>query len=81
MRPTTLDTADISDVAVWCAQRLDLELVVMAEDEYYAGLLAFYRPVRAMSWPEAIELIMMPRVSGSSDSPATVGLWPLTICR
>jgi putative ABC transport system permease protein len=49
----TLDEATVQDVAIWCAQRLDLELVAMPESEYYAGLLAFYRPVRAMIWVTA----------------------------
>lgn len=49
----TLDRATFEDVSVWCAQRLDLELVAIRENEYYAGLLAFYRPVRAMVWATA----------------------------
>ncbi len=49
----TLGAATLDDVAVWCAQRLDLELVAMRESDYYAGLLAFYRPVRAMIWATA----------------------------
>jgi len=48
-----LDEATFEDVAVWCAQRLDLELVAMPEADYYAGLLEFYRPVRAMVWATA----------------------------
>lgn len=50
----TLDKATLADVSVWCAQRLDLELVAVRESEYYAGLLAFYKPVRAMIWVTAI---------------------------
>ena len=46
----TLDEATFEDVAVWCAQRLDLELVAVREADYYAGLLEFYRPVRGMIW-------------------------------
>jgi putative ABC transport system permease protein len=45
-----LDGATLEDVSVWCAQRLDLELVATRESDYYAGLLEFYRPVRAMVW-------------------------------
>jgi putative ABC transport system permease protein len=48
-----LDEATFEDVSVWCAQRLDLELVATRESEYYAGLLDFYRPVRAMVWATA----------------------------
>ncbi|MCB9853273.1 MAG: ABC transporter permease [Phycisphaerales bacterium] len=49
----TLGSAEFADVDVWCAQRLDLELVAMREADYYAGLLAFYGPVRAMVWATA----------------------------
>lgn len=49
----TLDHAELKDVAIWCAQRLDLELVAVRESDYYAGLLAFYRPVRAVIWVTA----------------------------
>jgi putative ABC transport system permease protein len=49
----TLDQATLEDVSVWCAQRLDLELVAMYESDYYASLVAFYRPVRAMIWVTA----------------------------
>ncbi len=49
----TLDDASFEDVSIWCAQRLDLELVALSESDYYAGLLTFYRPVRAMVWVTA----------------------------
>jgi len=48
-----LDEAAFEDVSVWCAQRLDLELVATRESDYYAGLLDFYKPVRAMVWVTA----------------------------
>jgi ABC-type antimicrobial peptide transport system permease subunit len=31
-------------------QRLDLELVAVAEKDYYANLAAFYGPIRSMTW-------------------------------
>ncbi|MCA9243064.1 MAG: ABC transporter permease [Phycisphaerales bacterium] len=46
----SLDTATLDDVRIWAAQRLDLELVAVREADYYAGLLAFYKPVRMMVW-------------------------------
>lgn len=49
----TLDTATYEEVDIWCKQRLDLELVAMRERDYYASLLAFYAPVRAMIWVTA----------------------------
>jgi putative ABC transport system permease protein len=50
----TLEGATVEDVSVWAAQRLDLELVAMHESDYYATLLAFYQPVRAMIWVTAL---------------------------
>ncbi len=50
----TLGTAAFEDVALWCAQRLDLELVALREADYYASLLTFYRPVRMIVWTTAI---------------------------
>ncbi|MBN2448630.1 MAG: ABC transporter permease [Phycisphaerae bacterium] len=50
----TLADATLEDVSVWCAQRLDLELVATRESDYYSGLLSFYRPVRAMVWVTAL---------------------------
>lgn len=35
---------------LFAKQRLDLELVVVAEDEYYENLSVFYGPVRSMTW-------------------------------
>ncbi len=49
----TLADATIEDVSIWCAQRLDLELVAIPEREYYASLMTFYRPIRAMIWVTA----------------------------
>jgi putative ABC transport system permease protein len=49
----TLGDATFEDVDIWAAQRLDLELVALRENDYYASLLAFYRPVRAMIWVTA----------------------------
>ena len=40
-----------------------------------------YRPVRAMTWPETIEPVMMPMTNGISSRPPLVGLAPFTICR
>lgn len=63
----TLDTADFADVDIWCAQRLDLELVAMPAADYYAGLLAFYGPVRAMVWATAL-LIALGGVFGGLNT-------------
>ena len=42
------DTAALSDLSAFAAQRLDLELVSMSEIEYYEDLARFFRPVEAM---------------------------------
>jgi len=50
----TLDeSTELADVALFTKQRLDLELVAMSEDGYYAKLEEFYAPVRAMVWATA----------------------------
>lgn len=46
----TLETGAFRDVAAFCAQRLDLELIALPEADYYASLLAFYAPVRGLVW-------------------------------
>jgi len=44
------DDGEFEDVAAFVASRVDLELVAVRESEYYAKLVAFYRPVRVMIW-------------------------------
>jgi putative ABC transport system permease protein len=50
----TMDAGDVTDVELFCKQRLDLELVAMTEAAYYARLFHFYGPVRAMVWVTAL---------------------------
>jgi putative ABC transport system permease protein len=45
--------AQFDDVDLFTKQRLDLELVAVRESDYYANLLAFFSPVRAMVWATA----------------------------
>jgi ABC-type antimicrobial peptide transport system permease subunit len=45
-----MEEADPADARVFTTRRLDLELAAMQESEYYAGLSAFYRPIRTMTW-------------------------------
>jgi len=46
-------TAQFDDVDLFTRQRLDLELFPIRESDYYANLLAFFSPVRAMVWATA----------------------------
>jgi ABC-type antimicrobial peptide transport system permease subunit len=39
-----------TDVAIFCKERVDLELQAVAEPEYYALLQKHYRPVRMLAW-------------------------------
>ena len=48
------DGADMSEAALFAKQRLDLELDVQREGEYYDRMLVFYRPVRMMVWATAL---------------------------
>jgi ABC-type antimicrobial peptide transport system permease subunit len=41
---------DFSNLALFCAERLDLELQTMPELEYYATLQKDYGPVRMLAW-------------------------------
>jgi len=50
----TLDRADFGDVDAFCKQRLDLELAAVPEERYYAQLLDFFGPIRAMVWATAV---------------------------
>jgi putative ABC transport system permease protein len=50
----TLDTAELADVEEFAATRLDLELAVMPEKQYYKKLIEFYKPVRWMIWITAV---------------------------
>ncbi len=49
----TLDSATPSDVEIFAATRLDLEIIAMPETDYYQKLVSFYRPVRLMVWVTA----------------------------
>jgi len=42
--------ADFADLDLFCKERLDLELQVMQETEYYASLQKDYGPVRWLAW-------------------------------
>jgi putative ABC transport system permease protein len=51
----TFDGADgFDDADAFAKQRLDLELVAMREETYYAKLAGFFAPVRVMVWATAI---------------------------
>jgi putative ABC transport system permease protein len=50
----TLDNAEFEDVDTFARQRLDLELVAIAETAYYSKLAAFFRPIQIMVWVTAI---------------------------
>jgi putative ABC transport system permease protein len=49
-----MDDGEFADVDLFSKQRLDLELVAMPEDAYYARMFRFYRPVRSMVWLTAL---------------------------
>lgn len=40
----------VGNVALFCKQRTDLELVASRETDYYAALQQYYRPVRILAW-------------------------------
>ena len=69
----TLDPArgELADVEALAAQRLDLELTAMRETDYYAGLDAFYRPVRLLVLLSAALIALGGVLGGLNVSYAT----------
>jgi ABC-type antimicrobial peptide transport system permease subunit len=47
---TMTTVGDFSNIELFCAERLDLELQTMPEVEYYATLQRDYGPVRMLAW-------------------------------
>jgi len=50
----TLGDGDFDEVDAFTKQRLDLGLVAVKEADYYASVMRFYKPVRAMIWTTAL---------------------------
>lgn len=50
------DSKSFSDIEVFTKTRLDLELAIIKESDYYKGLTNFYKPIRWMTWVCAILL-------------------------
>ena len=44
---------DFAEISAFTATRLDLELVMITETDYYSQLQAFFRPLRLMIWATA----------------------------
>jgi len=62
-----MDEAELTDLEVFAASRLDLELAAMGEPAYYAQLSAFYRPVRLLVMVTAL-LIAIGGVTGGLNT-------------
>ncbi len=62
-----MDEAQLKDLEVFAASRLDLELAAMGEPAYYAQLSAFYRPVRLLVMVTAL-LIAIGGVAGGLNT-------------
>jgi putative ABC transport system permease protein len=45
-----INGASVSDVELFCKERVDLELQAISETKYYSLLQAHYRPVRMLGW-------------------------------
>ena len=61
-----LDRATIGDVQAFTLSRLDLELAVLAERDYYSGLLAFFAPVRVLVAVVAALMALAAALGGAS---------------
>jgi len=62
-----MDTASLADLEAFAATRLDLELAAVGEEDYYAQLAAFYRPVQFMVLVTAL-LIAVGGVTGGLNT-------------
>ena len=62
-----MDEAQLKDLEVFAASRLDLELAAMGEPAYYAQLSAFYSPVRLLVMVTAL-LIAIGGVAGGLNT-------------
>ena len=60
----TLGDAEFDDVDAFTKQRFDLGLIAITESEYYAAVMRFYRPVRAMIWTTAILIALAGLLGG-----------------
>ena len=60
----TLGEAEFSDIDAFAKMRIDLELIAIAQSEYDAALLRFYRPVRIMIWATAILVALSGTLGG-----------------
>jgi len=61
-----LDRATIGDVQAFTLSRLDLELAVLAERDYYASLLGFFAPVRVLVAVVATLMALAAALGGAS---------------
>jgi putative ABC transport system permease protein len=61
-----LDRATIGDVQAFTLSRLDLELAVLAERDYYASLLAFFAPIRVLVAVVAVLMALAAALGGAS---------------
>jgi putative ABC transport system permease protein len=61
-----LDGSTIGDVQAFTLSRLDLELAVLAERDYYASLLAFFAPVRVLVAVVAALMALAAALGGAS---------------
>lgn len=50
---TVHDSGSLEEAQLFCFQRTDLELIVLPEQDYYAALNRFYRPIRFLVWATA----------------------------
>lgn len=49
-----LENAEFDDIDAFARQRLDLELAAIREQDYYAALSQFFRPIQVVAWATAV---------------------------
>lgn len=60
------------EVDMFAKQRLDLELIAVREQDYYAGLNTFYAPIRGLVWVTAVLIALSGLLGGLTTMYAAV---------
>lgn len=63
---------DLSDVDLFAKRRLDLELVAISAQQYYAELTAYFDPILALAWTMTVLIAIAATTAGANTVIASV---------
>jgi len=66
------DPSDLADVELFAMRRLDLELVSIDAEKYYADLAAYFKPILALAWAMAVLIGIAATTGGANTVIAAV---------